>query len=424
VFGIQHKPNKEKMHYNPYNPMKISFYFKYSQTANKKKAGYGSIYYYLMLGNRKTKEKSTFIPCHIDEWDTNSKQFTGKDSVSKNRKIKQISDVLEQNKLIKEVMGESFSGDELIEMTTVSERFKKTFLSVLQQYIEEQFYKIRKPNTKKSQANIEESTWETYLKRQKNIVEFLRATRKTELLVSDFDARMCELLDNYLTQSGRRGQSYATKHVKLVKTVMKFAKNSKLIKINFAETYKIKAEPKQNVKTLKQEDYEKLEKVRPLLSITELKYLDVLLFMRETFMHIGDYLETTSKNITKYENGQVWIIKPRVKRIEENNQIQIIPLSETALQIIEKYGSIEQMPHTKRNTINRYIKQACAKAGIEMTVSSKLGRSSGISLKYNFGGMRESSIAAIAGWTSTRELVNYLEIDMVQLHNEFLGERA
>ncbi|MEA5458573.1 hypothetical protein VB796_05965 [Arcicella sp. LKC2W] len=123
-------------------------------------------------------------------------------------------------------------------------------------------------------------------------------------------------------------------------------------------------------------------------------------------------------------NGQSWIIKPRVKRIEENNQIQIIPLSETALQIIQKYGSIEQMPHTKQTTINRYIKQACVKAGITMTVSSKLGRSSGISFKYNFGGMREHSIAAIVGWTYPRELVNYLEIDMVQLHNEFLGERA
>ncbi len=168
----------------------------------------------------------------------------------------------------KEVLNESFSGDELIEMTTVSERFKKTFLSVLQEYIDEQALKIRKPDTPKSQANIEESTWNTYLKRQKNIIQFLTAIKKTALLVSDFDARMCELLDNYMTQSGR-GQSYATKHVKLAKTVMDFAKNSKLIKVNFAETYKIKAEPKRNVKTLKQEDYEKLEKIRPLLSNTE-----------------------------------------------------------------------------------------------------------------------------------------------------------
>ncbi|MES2518559.1 MAG: hypothetical protein V4585_10655, partial [Bacteroidota bacterium] len=302
--------------------MKISFYFKYSQTSAKKSAGYGSIYYYLMLGNRKTKEESTSIPCHISEWDANAKQFIGSDSISRNRKIKQISDILEQNKLIKEVLNESFTGDELIEMTTVSERFKKTFLSVLQEYIDEQSLKIRKPNTPKSQANIEESTWRTYLKRQKNIFDFLAATNKTGLLVSD------------ITQSGR-GQSYATKHVKLAKTVIDFAKNSKLVKVNFAETYKIKAEPKRNVKTLKQEDYDKLEKIRPLLSNTELKYLDVLLFMRKTFMHVGDYLETTSQNITKYENGQVWIIKPRVKRIEENNQIQIIPLSETALQIIQ-----------------------------------------------------------------------------------------
>lgn len=78
------------------------------------------------------------------------------------------------------------------------------------------------------------------------------------------------------------------------------------------------------------------------------------------------------------------------------------------------------MPKTHSNTINRYIKIVCQKAGIELNVSTKLARSSGISLKYNFGKVREHLIAEAAGWTTTRELSSYLMIDMDQMYDEFL----
>jgi len=159
-------------------------------------------------------------------------------------------------------------------------------------------------------------------------------------------------------------------------------------------------------------------------SNTEQKYMDVFLFMNETIMHVGDYLGLTSAHFEYHENGQVWLRKPREKRQEDNNQIQILPLSDIAIAILKKYDGIENMPKATQQTMSKYVKMGCAKAGIERNVSLKMGRSSGISYKYNKLKMREHSIAIAAGWTSTAHLKDYLDIDYDDFRNEFLGNQA
>lgn len=404
----------------PYNPMKITFYFKFAQTEKRKKEGYGTIYYYLMISNRKSKEISSRIPCHFSEWNPQQQRFLGNEEERKNNQIAQIKQILNQNKTIQEAFGEEINADELIEMTTISKRHQQKFTDVLQRYIDEQYLKIRKVGTLKSKANIEESTWLSYIKRQKRILEFFTHSKKINMQIVHFDDNTCRQLDDYLTQTGR-GQLYSTKHVKLCQTVMRFAFASKIIKVNFTDAYKNKSEPKKRVITLNNQDYQKLREYEWKMTDTEKKYVDVLIFMRENLLHVGDYLELTQEHIKHFENGQTWLIKPRKKRIEENNQIQVVPMSEVSKEIIAKYGSIEAMPKTHSNTINRYIKIVCKKAGIELNVSTKLARSSGISLKYNFGKVREHLIAEAAGWTTTRELPTYLMIDMDQMHDEFLN---
>lgn len=204
--------------------------------------------------------------------------------------------------------------------------YQQKFTDVLQRYIDEQYLKIRKDGKLKSKANIEQSTWFFYTKRQKRILEFLTHAKKTNMLIVDFDDNTCRQLDDYLTQTNR-GQLYATKHVKLCQTVMRFAFASKIVKVNFADAYKNKSEPKKRVVTLNNQDYQKLREYEWKMTDTEKKYVDVLIFMRENLLHVGDYLELKQEHIKQLENGQTWLIKPRKKRIEENNQIQVVPLS-------------------------------------------------------------------------------------------------
>ena len=403
--------------------MQVSFYFKYSQTKSLKELGYGTIYYYVMLNSKKSVEQSSKIQCNVSQWDANSKKLIGLDVERDNKRLSQIKQVIEKNKDIFEILGEPITANELVKMTTVSVRHKKTFLDVFQEYKAEQFLKIRKEEELKSKSNIERTTYVTYLKRENNIVKYLKSINKSQVLCADIDARFCEMLDNYLTQNGC-GQAYSTKNVKLVQSVMIYAKNAKIISVNFSESYKSKSIPRKPVNTLRMTDIEKLELSTHLFTSTEQKYVDVFLFLHEIIMHVGDYRQLTSKNFETYPNGQIWLRKPRKKRQEENNQIQILPLSQKAIDIMKKYRGIDNMPKTTGQTMSKYVKMACVKAGIEKNVSLKMGRSSGISYKYNKLKMREHSIAIAAGWTSTAHLKDYLDIDYDDFYNEFMGDKV
>ena len=406
----------------PHNSMKISFYFKQSQSETLAAQGYGIIYYYILQNSRKSKEISTKIKCHSSEWDKQRDRFVGNDDISRNRHIEAIRTIITQNKTIKEALQEPVTVNDLLSSATVAPRFRMLFSQVMNNYITEQFQKIRKPNELKHKGNIELSTWESYGKRQKNILLFIKEIKRKDLTAFEFDERMCERFDTWMVATGR-GQNYSTKHVKLIRTVLDFAKRSNLIKVNFTQNYKNKHESIKTVRTLQPSDYEKVKAAEHLFTETEKKYVDVMVFMRETYLHIGDYRELNEKeHLQTDELGKLWIVKPRKKRIEEGRQIQIIPVSKIALELMNKYGGIDQMPKTSDTCVNKYIKMAFAKAGIDKNVSTKLGRSSGISYGFNKRKLRGETIAFVAGWTTTRELGSYLEICREDLSNEFLKD--
>lgn len=405
-----------------YQSMKISFYFKQSQSDTLKQDGFGLIYYYIILNNRKSVEKSTKIKCHVSEWDEKKDCFMGDDELNRNRHIEAIRNTIKQNKQIKEALDEPLNVADLIDCTKVSPRHRMRFLEVMQNYINEQQIKIRKPHELKHKGNIEETTWASYGKRQKNIILFLKEIKRVDLTAFEFDERTCERFDTWMTSTSR-GQDYTTKHIKLIRTVLDYAKRSNIIKVNFTESYKLKHETRKPVKTIQMADYDKLKQAESQFTFTEQKYIDVLIFMRETYLHIGDYTELTEKeHLQQDEHGRYWIVKPRKKRIEEGRQIQIIPVSKIALEIINKYGGLDNMPKTHQVCVNKYLKKAFAKAGIDKNISTKLGRSSGISFGFNKKKLRGESIAHVAGWTTTRELGTYLEIDRTDLAEEFLKD--
>jgi len=91
----------------------------------------------------KSRKKSAEIKCNVSDWDTNKQQLIGVEFERQNKRLKAIRQVIERNKDICDVLGQSMTSNELVEMTTVSNRFKKTFLEVLQEYKAEKLPKIR-----------------------------------------------------------------------------------------------------------------------------------------------------------------------------------------------------------------------------------------------------------------------------------------
>lgn len=402
--------------------MKISFYFKSSQSSNLKASGFGFIYYYIMVDGVKSKEKSTKIKCLFEEWDANRDCFVGFEEDYRNSKLHEVKNIIEKNKQIKELLGEAVS-TELVELHKVDERTKRTFVSVIDEYMSEQYKIIRKPLQLKHKGNIEASTYGTYETRRQNILEYLKQVKRPKMLLSQVDEKFCSQIDIWFTSHKCCGQAYSTKHLKFIRTVAEFGRRGKIIKVNFAKDYKLKTEAKKKVKTLQPADYEKLNEQRNLLTEKERKYIDVFLFMRETLLNVGDYKElSATEHLQIDSSGRYWIVKPRKKRQEENRQIQTIPLSKLAVEIMQQFGGLDNMPKMSRSTLNQYIKSSFAKVGVEKRVSSKLGRSSGISIGFNKRRLRGEVIAFVAGWTSTRELEDYLEVDLDDLSKDYLKE--
>jgi Phage integrase SAM-like domain len=407
--------------------MNITFYFKKSQGNLKAAKGYGIIHYYTYENNTKTSEKSTGIRCHYTEFDSDAQCFVGESSVIRNRRLNEIKnkfDVIISSK-------ESLTQTDLLDFNESIHnkngiRLLKKFTEVVDEWLELQKTKLRKDGEKRHIGNIEKSTYYTYKKRYDNIYEFLRVKNLLEINVSKFDAGLCEQFDfwciNTLSLQGKkRGQDYSTKHLKLIRTIMDYAQRAKYITINPTHEYKLVHEPGKTVETISNIEIMKLEKYQGFHEIEE-KYIDAFLFMRECFLHFGDYYELQDKHLTTDEKGNKLIVKDRCKRVVDGRTVQIIPLSEKAEKILNKYGgNLSNLPRARNPVMAKYIKIACAKAGIERNVKIKFARSNGISNIYNINKARAEQVAIVAGWTKTDTLKYYRELNLVELRKEILN---
>jgi Phage integrase SAM-like domain len=246
-----------------------------------------------------------------------------------------------------------------------------------------------------------------------------------EILISEVEVKFFERFDIWITsqpaKDGRpRGQPYATKAIKYVKTVMNFAVKEGYLDNNKGNFYKTRKESPKPVKTLTKADIAKLESCE-FMSEMEEKALDMFLFSHECLLHYGDYYDLQEIHIKTDKDGQKWLVKTRKKALEEDRQVQRVPLSEKAIYLINKYGGVDDMPRMDNGRVNFWLKVIADRVGLEKHVMFKMGRSAAISNAYNEKNMRGESILILAGWTTPRELVTYLEPDLGSLKNEFLN---
>lgn len=421
--------------------MELQFFFRKSKGNLKSQAGLGKIIFIINQTNHKPIERSSGISCKIEEWNDTEKCFLGTGANSKNIRLEKIKSNFET------ILNKSnATQDDLqyfFDSLNAPTLYLKKFIDVFDEYLAFQADKIRKNDAERTLHTIEKSTYETYIKRKNNIIQFLSLKNKSNISVTHVDGKFCEDFDLWCVNN-IGGQAYSNKHLKLIRSVIRFAVKNKYITFNGTDEYKLKREPetiaisaainlKENfannnvftidtVNTISNKTIESLSCYKAFTP-TEQKYVDAFLFMRETWLHIGDYLELQDKHFKIDEKGHPWIIKPRVKRLSDTGgQIQIMPLTERAVEILNVYdGKLSKLPKAQRSTFTKYLKMACLKAGITEKVTLKYARSNGISNSYNNNRLRSEMIAIGAGWTSPEPLKNYLRMDFNKLRNEMLN---
>ena len=154
------------------------------------------------------------------------------------------------------------------------------------------------------------------------------------------------------------------------------------------------------------------------LNPTLQRVTDAFLFGYHVCMHWSDYQQLNNSHYSVDEGGYHWVIKPRQKSIGEA-EWQMIPLSDKALEILARYGSLEDLPRFANSVVNRYIKIVAEQVGIKTHLTWKVGRKTHIHVARNKKMMRETSICKLAGWTSTRQLRAYADLEQETLLREF-----
>jgi integrase len=407
--------------------MKYDFYFRLSQGGKKRERGFGLIHFYFISNKKKVIEKSTGISAQKDQWDEIAKKFIGEGAGYKNAELNRVRSKLDMARANFLLTGSTI----LLEESISPPKHKidlqpRLLLEIVDEYIALQQQKIRQEGQKKHTGNIEIGTYVTYLKRRDCLlIPYLKLYNLMDILIKDVNIRFFETFDIWITsqrtpQGKTRGQAYANKAIKFLKTVLKFALGRDYIHKNIGTSYDGKKESVRPVKTLSMDDIEKMENVE-FLSLTERRCLDGFLFSFETFLHYGDYMQLKPEHIKTDKDGGVWLVKDRKKSIEEGRQVQRIPLTEKAIALIDKYGGVENLPKIHNGRANFLIKNVAIRAGIYKHVCIKMARSAAISNSYNNKKMRGESISIMAGWTTTRELKAYLQVDLKQLKNEYLN---
>jgi integrase len=407
--------------------MKYDFYFRLSQGGKKRERGFGLIHFYFISNKRKVIEKSTGISAQKDQWDEIAKKFIGEGAGYKNAELNRVRSKLDMARANFLLTGSTVLLEESISPPKHKMDLRaRLLLEVVDEYIELQKHKIRQEGQKKHSGNIEIGTYVNHLKRRDCLlIPYLKLYNLMDILIKDVNIRFFETFDIWITsqrtpQGKTRGQAYANKGIKFLKTVLKFALGRDYIHKNIGTSYDTKKESAKPVKTLSLDDIEKMEKVE-FLTIYERKCLDAFLFSFETFLHHGDYMMLKPEHIKTDKNGGQWLVKDRKKSTEDGRQVQRIPLTEKAIALIDKYGGVENLPKIHNGRANFLIKNVAIRAGIDKHVCIKMARSAAISNSYNNKKMRGESISIMAGWSTTRELKAYLQVDLKQLKNEYLN---
>ena len=190
----------------------------------------------------------------------------------------------------------------------------------------------------------------------RNFIKDYQESKGLELHLSDFDSDFFEQLRNYAYADKKIGVNYFAKIIATLKTFLHWAtdkghtQNQAFRKYSAPEKEtEIIYLTDQELKNLYQFNFisPRLEHVR-----------DIYCFCCFTGLRISDVKDLNRSHI---QNDQI------VKVIQKTQEVNAIPLSKYAQEILNKYKGTarEPLPKISSQKFNKYIKDCCEKAGID-----------------------------------------------------------
>lgn len=139
--------------------------------------------------------------------------------------------------------------------------------------------------------------------------------------------------------------------------------------------------------------------------------VDAFLVMCYSGMHIGDYLAFRTEDIVEitYADEEGEVVEQRMirRKREKTNVTAMVPLHEEVERLIEKYGSVEDLPRISTQKMNDYLKLVQERIGTSKNLTNKIARKTFTDICINQFGMSYEAVAGALGHTSTRQVKHY-----------------
>lgn len=286
----------------------------------------------------------------------------------------------------------------------------RTFLELFKEYIkyhEKTFnhFDKRKPGTIR-----------TYYIRYNHTVDFLIESGLKDLTPENFSISLAKSFFNWMLSLGKK-HNYCVRIVMGAAAVLEYAASNELIRVNPLQSLKLRKIPPGIPVHLTISELLKLEEYKPNGSMIK-KTKDLFLFQCLTGLDYGDLSTVNSFNII--EHGGVNYI---VKRRKKNGNEAVIPYTEKAREIFEKYNhNLNILSYDKYNTTLKVVAQ---KAGINKHLTTHVGRKTFAMYMLNQEGYTLEALSKILGHkkiSTTETYYTQRTLDLV--HRAVLAKRA
>ena len=301
------------------------------------------------------------------------------------------------------------------------ERNAKTFLDVFEEFIKVQKTKVGKL--------ISQGTYDIRLRYQEKLKSTLISLKLVNLPVLNYTKKECQKIQSHLLLN--HNKNYVARIMTVVNMVFKFAKNESYIFENpYSEIETIKIDKSPNLFWLEPSEIQKIKDLN--LEGRTARLRDAFIFCCYTGLSVGDY-ELLNKKKSKGE-----IIKANSPRDIQPGQLVMVggntvlsgrrrktgtlfrvPLSSEALEIINRYGGIENLPFGLYSN-GQVLNLIAGMAGITTQIRFHTARKSYANYLLNHKQTNPYYVKDIMGWVKIEESEPYTRVSNDTLINQIL----
>lgn len=395
--------------------MDLCFYIRRNDGTNKR--GETAIYCTITLNGISAVPFSTGIKVIAHNWLPKKKTTSDEMADNVRREINIIENLLRKIKIDLQENSSTLTANAIkdkfkqIRTTATAKKPKPKqilFTDMAKLYIETKLKKGASARTKKNNN--------TFLN---NIESYLSKNKIKNLAPHKIDFEFIEEFTLYFQHELGNSQNYTNCHIGFISSVLDLCVLKKVIKNNPLLSLKLKYSDKIDNKGLTIAELEALETATDLTP-DEQKAVDIFLFLCGSGCDYCDYLKLTNESILK--KGNILMLKhERQKTVTYLNDYSRTAkpiLKQTAIKILDKYASIEEMPRFKHlQDVNFIIQRVAKKLGIKTHLTTKRGRKTFTNISVNTELHTDEQTAYQLGHSTTKQLKHYRSYDDNILNN-------